>query len=329
MAGSLDDIVQRFRAAAEPTRLRILALLARGDLAVGEMVSVLGLSQPRLSHQLKILTNAGLVTRLPEGSWVFYRAAAQGPCAEVIELALSQADLSSGDFARDASQLSEIQSRRATQAAQYFDSIADTWDTVRGLHFSNTAIEDALISAVGTGPFRQVIDVGTGTGRMLTLLSPLAERVEGLDLSHQMLTVARDNLAKAGITNAYVRHGDASAMPFEEGSADLIVLHQLLHFIDQPARVLQEVERVLTPGGKLAIIDFAPHALEFLRTDHGHRRLGIADTALEEWAAGTELMPKCVERFDPPKGRANGLAVCIWVASAPGTLTPLREEAAA
>lgn len=329
MTDGLDDVVQRFRAAAEPTRLRILALLSHGDLAVGEMVSVLGLSQPRLSHQLKILANSGLVTRLPEGSWVFYRAARRGPCADVIQLALSQADLSRGDFARDAGQLSAIQSRRASDAARYFDSVAETWDAVRGLHFSNAAIEDALVEAVGPGPFRQAIDLGTGTGRIAGLLSPLADRVEGVDLSHQMLTVARNNLQRQGASNASVRHGDACAMPFEDGSADLIVLHQLLHFIDQPDRVLQEVRRVLAPGGKLAIVDFAPHTLEFLRSEHGHRRLGIADAALAEWATGTGLVPKPVRRFDPPEDRPNGLAVCIWIAQLPGSVTPMAKEAAA
>lgn len=329
MSDALEDVVQRFRAAAEPTRLRILALLAHGDLAVGEMVSVLGLSQPRLSHQLKILANAGLVSRLPEGSWVFYRAARRGPCADVIQLALAQADLTRGDFARDAGQLSAIQSQRAQNAARYFDSVAETWDTVRGLHFSNAAIEDALLAAVGPGPFRQVIDLGTGTGRILSLLAPVSERAEGLDLSHQMLTVARNNLQRGGVSNASVRYGDACAMPFEDASADLIVLHQLLHFIDQPERVLQEVHRVLAPGGKLAIVDFAPHTLEFLRSEHGHRRLGIADAALAEWAAGTGLVPKPVNRFDPPEDRPNGLAVCIWIAQVPGTITPLAKEAAA
>ncbi|MEM9740096.1 MAG: metalloregulator ArsR/SmtB family transcription factor [Pseudomonadota bacterium] len=329
MENSLDDVVQRFRAAAEPTRLRILALLSHGDLAVGEMVNVLGLSQPRLSHQLKILANAGLVSRLPEGSWVFYRAARRGACAEVIQLALAQADLSRGDFARDANQLSAIQSRRASDAARYFDSMAETWDTVRGLHFSNQAIEDALLAAVGPGPFRQAIDVGTGTGRILTLLSPRADRVEGLDLSHQMLTVARDNLQRQGTTNASVRYGDACAMPFEDGAADLMVLHQLLHFIDQPDRVLQEVRRVLAPGGTLAIVDFAPHTVEFLRSEHGHRRLGIADSALAEWAAGTGMVPEPVRRFNPPDDRPNGLAVCIWIAQAPGAVTALAKEAAA
>ncbi len=329
MTDSLEQVVQRFRAAAEPTRLRILALLSHGDLSVGEMVSVLGLSQPRLSHQLKILANAGLVTRLPEGSWVFYRAVRLGPAGDVIRLALSQADLSAGEFARDASQLTAIQSRRADEAAAYFDSVAGTWDTVRSLHFANDAIENALLDTVGPGPFRQAVDVGTGTGRMLTLLSHLADRAEGFDLSHQMLTVARDNLARHGANNAAVRYGDASAMPFENASADLVIFHQLLHFIDQPDRVLQEARRILAPGGKLVIVDFAPHSLEFLRSEHGHRRLGIADEALAEWAAGTGLVPTAVRKFDPPQDRPNGLAVCIWLAELPGQPQSVSKEVAA
>ncbi len=329
MGHSLEDTVARLRAAGEPTRLRILALLRRGDLAVGELVQILGLSQPRLSHQLKVLANAGLVTRLPEGAWVFYRARRDGPAGELIDLVLSQADLTIGAFARDAAQLSAIEASRASAAAAYFDHVAHTWDAIRALHYPEQAIETALLESAGPGPFGQVIDIGTGTGRMLTLFAPLALRAEGLDLSHQMLTVARDNLARARVPNAAVRQGDACATPFEDASADLVIVHQVLHYIDRPAQVLREAGRILKPGGKLLIVDFAPHDLEFLRAEHGHRRLGVAEEALTDWARGTGLAPRLEHRFDPPDATRDGLSVVIWSAHKPGSTPALVEEAAA
>jgi len=316
MSALLDDIVSRFRAAGEPTRLRILALLRCGDLAVGELVDILGLSQPRLSHQLKVLSNAGLVTRLPEGAWVFYRAKTVGPEAEVIDLALAQAELDSGVFAKDRRQLDAVLKDRAALAADYFDRIAHQWDAERALHYPESAIEAAILDIVGPGPFSQIIDLGTGTGRILSLLAPRAARAEGLDLSHQMLTVARSNLLDAGVSHAQVRHGDACDTPFESGTADLVIIHQVLHFIVRPSLIIEEASRILKPGGRLVIVDFEPHALEFLRSDHGHRRLGIADDALAGWAAGTGLTFQPVRRFEAPDQNA-GLAVKIWMSEKP------------
>ena len=320
-----DQTVARLRAAGEPTRLRILSLLKQGDLAVGELVQILGQSQPRLSHHLKILAGAGLVTRLPEGSWVFYRAASSGPEGELIDAILARTNPADTEFERDGHQLMAIREARAEAAEAYFDEIAETWDTVRSLHYPEQAIETALLDVIGHGPFRRVIDIGTGTGRMLALFAPLCQKAEGLDLSHQMLTVARDRIAREEIANAQVRQGDACATPFETASADLVILHQVLHFIDAPARVLAEADRVLMPGGKLVIVDFAPHALEFLRTEHGHRRLGIREDALSEWSQATSLRPTSVRRFDPPSSEKDGLSVQIWTAEKP----PLASEAAA
>lgn len=325
MRWSLEDTVVRLRAAGEATRLRILSLLRQGDLAVGELVQILGQSQPRLSHHLKILANAGLVTRLPEGSWVFYRAAAGGAEAELIEMVLARTDLDTAEFERDKRQLAAIREARAEAARSYFDEIAESWDAIRALHYPEQAIEAALLDVVGRGPFRRLIDLGTGTGRMLTLLAPLCQRAEGLDLSHRMLTVARDNIARAGVTNAEVRQGDACATPFEDASADLVIIHQVLHFIDAPQRVLAEADRLLMPGGRLVMVDFAPHALEFLRDEYGHRRLGIREDALREWSRGTSLEPETVRRFDPPDTGTGGLEVQIWRADKPA----LKSEAAA
>lgn len=309
-----DQTISALRAAGEPTRLRILALLKHGDLAVGELAQMLGQSQPRLSHHLKALTSAGLVERMPEGSWVFYRLAQSGPARQILETIFTETDLEEGDFRRDLQQLMTIRAARAAEANAYFERIADTWDTVRSLHYPNEAIERALLDAAGPGPFNYIVDIGTGTGRMLALFAPLTQRAEGIDLSHKMLTVARANLETAGITNAQVRQGDAAATPIESASADLVILHQVLHFIDAPDRVIAEVARILRPGGRLLIVDFAPHDLEFLRTDHAHRHLGVQHQALDAWTDAHGLKLSSPRKFDPPADLNEGLAVQIWTA---------------
>lgn len=325
MSVSQENIVSILRAAGEPTRLRILALLEHGDLAVGELVQILGQSQPRLSHHLKTLTSAGVVERMPEGSWVFYRLVQEGAAARILSALLQELEKDQGDFSRDARQLNAIRSARVASANEYFERVADTWDTVRSLHYPNEAIERALLDVAGSGPFEQVVDIGTGTGRMLTLFAPLATKADGIDLSHKMLTVARANLTKAGADNARVRQGDATAVPFEDASADLVILHQVLHFIDTPEQVISETARILRPGGRLLVVDFAPHELEFLRTDHAHRHLGVHHDMLGAWTLAHGLALSKPRRFDPPEDLKEGLAVQIWSADK----FPLKKEAAA
>lgn len=319
------NIISALRAAGEPTRLRILALLRQGDLAVGELAQILGQSQPRLSHHLKTLLGSGLVERLPEGSWVFYRLAQRGPERRILEAVFEEIEFETGDYARDAKQLSTIRSTRATTASEYFERVAETWDTVRSLHYPNDAIERALLEIAGRGPFDRVIDFGTGTGRMLTLFAPIAGRAEGIDLSHKMLTVARANISKAGIENARVRKGDATATPFDSDSADLVILHQVLHFVDAPEQVIAEASRILRAGGRLLIVDFAPHDLEFLRTEHAHRHLGVHHDVLSAWAETNGLTLSQPRKFDPPPDLKEGLSVQIWAADK----TLVKKEAAA
>ncbi|MEL6286116.1 MAG: metalloregulator ArsR/SmtB family transcription factor [Pseudomonadota bacterium] len=321
----MDKLIDQLKAVGEPTRLRILSLLRQDDLAVGELVQILGQSQPRLSHHLKVLSSAGVVQRLPEGAWVFYRLATSHEILPLFDYVFAQIDADEAAVSRDRARLDAIRQARANAANTYFAQVAETWDTVRSLHYPNEAIESAVLDLVGPGPFDRVVDLGTGTGRMLVLLAPRAKAVEGLDLSHHMLNVARANLEGASIANARVRHGDAAATPFDTASADLVIIHQVLHFIDNPAGVLVEADRLLRPGGRLLVVDFAPHALEFLRDDHGHRRLGIRAEAMAAWTAETSLSLSPPRRFDPPSGMAEGLSVQIWTADKP----QLAKEAAA
>ncbi len=310
-------LVQQLRAAGEGTRARILALLARGELSVGELALVLGQSQPRLSRHMKFLTAAGLVDRLPEGAWVFYRIPVEGWARSLVDTLIGAIDPDDPTVARDLKRLHEVRASRTASAQDYFSRIAADWDLVRALHYSEADIEQALLAAAGPGPFDLVIDFGTGTGRMLSLFSQRAKRVEGIDLSHQMLTVARSNLLSSGAANASVRHGDATATPYPDACANLVIIHQVLHFLDDPGRALSEAARVLKPGGRLVVVDFAPHDLEHFRADHAHRHLGVSEADFTRWAEHARLSVGAVKRFKAPASSATlgkGVAVTVWTA---------------
>lgn len=325
MATDPEHIIDAMKAAGEPTRLRILALLRRGDLAVGELVQILEQSQPRLSHHLKTLTTAGLVERLPEGAWVFYRARSKGWAGRLLQAMFDEIDTERAPFLADRDALQNVRQTRAHSAESYFSAIAETWDQLRALHYPEADIEQAILAHVDGQKFDRIVDLGTGTGRMLTLLAPLAKEAEGLDMSHHMLTVARANLNRAEVRNARVRQGDVTDTPFETNSADLVVVHQVLHYLENPENVLNEAARILRPGGRLLLIDFAPHDLEFLRETQGHRRLGIRHEDVSEWSeiAGLALQAPLV--LDPPASLDQGLSVLIWNATRPAN----QQEAAA
>ena len=325
MSDAFDGLLERLRAAGEPTRLRLLALLRYQDLSVGELVQVLEQSQPRLSHHLKALSEAGLAERLPEGAFVFYRAARSGSGKELLDALFNALGADVPEIEADLERLRMVMAGRAASAEAYFSSIAETWDAVRGLHYPNEAIETALLNLAGAGPFNRMIDFGTGTGRMLALFAPLAAEAEGIDFSHRMLTVARANLESANARNARVRFGNVTAVPFADASADLVIIHQVLHFLDTPADAIAEAGRVLVPGGRLLVIDFAPHDLEFLRTEHGHHRLGVRHDALASWASKAGLILEAPQSFAPPENGAPGLTVNIWRALKPASA---REKAA-
>jgi len=274
---------------------------------------VLNQSQPRLSRHLKFLTGAGLVERLPEGAWVFYRLPVEGRARALVDTLNAAIDPEDADIRRDRVRLGEVKAERAGAADEYFSRVADDWDKLRALHYSEADIEKAVLAAAGAGPFDLVVDFGTGTGRMLALFAAKARRVEGIDLSHQMLTVARSKLQEAGVGNASVRHGDATAAPYPDDCASLVIIHQVLHFLDDPARALNEAARVLKPGGKLVVVDFAPHTLEHLRMDHAHRHLGVSEEDLERWGEKAGLAVKSAKTFRSPDGD-KGIAVTVWSA---------------
>jgi len=310
MSMSCDQTVEVLRAAGEPTRLRILALLAREELAVLELARILGQSQPRVSRHLRLLAEAGLVERFPDGAWVFYRPSRGGAARRLIDEAL--AAISAGDptLARDAERLVGVSAERAGQAAAYFAENAERWDEIRSLYTSEGAVEAAIVEAAGEGPFERLIDLGSGTGRMLTLLGGRARSAVGLDLSRQMLNIARSRVATAGLSVCELRHGDILGTGLGDGEADLVVVHQVLHYLGEPAAAAAEAARLVAPGGRLLIVDFAPHGLEFLRAEHRHRRLGFSDEEIERWLAAAGLAHVTARSLAPTA--PGGLTVKIW-----------------
>lgn len=309
----LDTLVITLKAAAESTRLRILALLARGDLTVSDLTEILGQSQPRVSRHLKLLAEAALIDRYQEGSWAYFRLSDSGDARLLVSALLERLSLADLVTGRDGERLGEVKLRRQQRAAAYFADHAGEWDELRRLHGPDDAVEAALTGVVGNRPFHSMLDLGTGTGRMLELFAPLYGRGVGIDLSREMLDVARANLDRAGITKAQVRLGDLFAAPVEHGAFDLVTMHQVLHFLDDPQAAIVEAARFLRPGGRLVIVDYAPHTLEFLRDHHQHVRLGFSDEQVEAGFVAAGLAAGTPLAFAPPQ--PGGLTVKLWHAS--------------
>ncbi len=312
---SLSTLLAGLRAAGEETRLRILALLARGELSVSDMTDILGQSQPRISRHLKLMSEAGLIERHREGAWAFFRIAQGTPggaLARALAEALSHEDAIVG---ADLQRLAAVRAQRSQAAEAYFTRVARDWDRVRSLHAPDEAVEAAVAALIGNGPLGSVLDLGTGTGRMLQLFGQRASRAVGVDSSHAMLSVARANLERAGLARVELRQGDIYALPFGRNGFDIVLVHQVLHFLDDPARALREASAALTPGGRMIVIDFAAHDLEFLRTEHAHRRLGFTDEQMAEWlgAAGLDVLPS--RTVGSGSGDGRQLTVTLWTAA--------------
>jgi SAM-dependent methyltransferase/DNA-binding HxlR family transcriptional regulator len=311
---AVEPMLAALKAAGERTRLRILALLGSGELTVKDLTAILGQSQPRISRHLRLLVEAGLIDRYPEGAWVFYRLSEGSAARPFADALFALTDPSDPVFGRDRERLAAAKREHADAAARYFAASANDWGTIRALHVAEDAVERAILQAVGTRAFDSLLDLGTGTGRMLELLRPLYTRAIGVDASTDMLAVARANLDRAGIANAQVRLGDINHLPFGRNAFDLVTVHQVLHYLDQPERALAEAARVLRPGGRLLVVDFAPHSLEFLRERHAHCRLGFSRQAMSQWLEARDLAVEAAVDLAPPAGSADALTVTLWLA---------------
>jgi ArsR family transcriptional regulator len=312
MGLALDILVDVLKTAGEPTRFRLLALLAAGDLTVTDLTDILGQSQPRISRHLKLLAEEALIERYQEGAWAYFRLRQDGEAATLVRTLLAAVAADDPVLVRDSERLRTVKRLRAEKAQAYFSRNASGWDDLRRLHVSDKAVEAALLRLIGSKRVDSLLDLGTGTGWILQLLAPLYRRAIGIDASRDMLAVARSNLDKAGILKASVRHGDILNLPLEGQDFDLVTIHQVLHFLDQPELAIAEAARILRPGGRLLIVDFAPHALEHLREEHAHVRLGFSHQVMAEWLQKVGL--EVEEVVDLGSGDKESLTVTVWLA---------------
>jgi ubiquinone/menaquinone biosynthesis C-methylase UbiE/DNA-binding transcriptional ArsR family regulator len=319
---SMEQLLAALRAAAEATRLRLVILCAHGELTVSELAQILGQSQPRVSRHLKLLCDAGLVDRLREGSWVFYRLSAGTPAGMLARRLVDACAEDDPTVALDLQRLAAIKRQRAEQAAAYFRENAAHWHRIRSLYIDESEVEGALSEIVAAASPQDLLDIGTGTGRIIEVLAPQVDRALGVDQSREMLAIARVNLEEAGLKHGMVRLGDMYQLPLADASFDAVVIHQVLHYADRPAAAIAEAARVLRPGGLFVLVDFAPHELEFLRDEQAHRRLGFADAEIAEWCRDAGLEPETPRRLP-----GDPLTVVIWTAHRGGA--PARLLAAA
>jgi ubiquinone/menaquinone biosynthesis C-methylase UbiE len=311
----MDHLLAALRAIAEPTRLRLVVLCARGELTVSELTQILGQSQPRVSRHLKLLCEASLLDRFREGSWVFYRLRQSGPAGALARQLVAACDETDPTIALDLQRLRAIKQQRADLAAAYFRENAVRWHRIRSLYVDEREVEAALLDIIAQADPRDLLDIGTGTGRMLEILAPRVEHALGIDQSREMLSVARVNLERAGLENGRVRRGDMYQLALPDASFDAVVVHQVLHYADRPAAAIAEAARVLRSNGILVLVDFAPHALEYLREEHAHLRLGFADAEIAEWCRAAGLEPAAPRHLP-----GDPLTVVIWTARCRATI---------
>ena len=307
---SLNSLLNVLKAAGEETRIRILALFKGGELTVTELATIMRQSQPRISRHLRLLCEAGLLERHREGTWIFYRLADLGEQADLVNSIMNYIPYQDQILQHDQKRLEEVKKTRDLKAASYFQENAANWDKIRSLYVPERQVEDYLLEITNNLEIETLLDVGTGTGRMLKLFSPHTKQGIGIDLSHEMLGVARSHLENNAITNMQIRHGDMYDLALMDGSMDLVLFHQVLHFADDPLAAIRETARILRPDGIVIVIDFLPHKNEKLREEHAHRRLGFSEEEINEWCRITDLKITTTKVM-----RGKELDLFIWVAT--------------
>lgn len=314
----MEQLLEGLKAIAEPTRLRIVVALESCELTVSEICEVLGQTQPRVSRHLRLLTEAGLLHRHAEGTSAYFGIRRYPDGKDLLAAVAPLVDRSDPVFERDRSRLEDVRESRAARAANYFAEVADEWDRLRELHAPTAQVEQAMLDAVESAHAGTVLDIGTGTGRILELLAGRATTGLGIDLSRQMLGVARARLDADALSHCSVRLGDIYDLDLPDDSQDIVVLHHVLHFLSDPTSALRAAARVLAPDGTLLVVDFAAHGLERLRTEHAHLHLGFTDEDISTQLKDLGLRPSTAQHFLPPPDSGDeSLTVTLWVATKP------------
>jgi ubiquinone/menaquinone biosynthesis C-methylase UbiE len=310
----LDHLLLAIRAAGDETRLRLLAILSRGEFPVTELAQIIGQSQPRVSRHLKLLADAGLVSRYQEGAWVFYRRAEVGEGGDLAATIVERIPATDWNVRQDVERLKVLRERNVEKARRYFEINAREWDRIRGMYVPEDAVDRTILGLVGGAPIDELLDIGTGTGRVLELLAPLARRALGIDNSREMLAVARAKLGAPEFRHCRVRLADLYDLPLAPGTFSVVTLHHVLHFLDDPAGAIREAARMLTHRGLLILVDFAPHRVEMLRTEYAHRRLGFSHRDISSWCRQAGLTKPSVRHLRPEARdrTADQLVVSVW-----------------
>ena len=303
----MDQLLAHLRAAAEPTRLRLLSLASRGAFCVMDFTEILGQSQPRLSRHLKLLCDCGLLDRVREGANVWFALSPGGDGAFPREL-IARLPPDDPVLEADRRRAARVLAERARIASESFRNKGADWDEMRALDLPAQAVEAALLSMVPPGDGGHLLDIGTGTGRVLELLAPRVRQALGVDASKAMLALARARLAGSHHAHCAVRLADMYRLPLPSGSYDIVVLQMVLHHAEEPAVVIAEATRVLQPGGRLLLIDLAAHDRQDLMRDHAHRWPGFSDADVNRLFAAAGLDQA------PPLTIPGGLPVRIWPA---------------
>jgi ubiquinone/menaquinone biosynthesis C-methylase UbiE len=313
----MDPLLNALKAAAEPTRLRLLVLCAEAELTVSELTQILGQSQPRISRHLKLLCDAGLLERAREGIWAFYRLAERSFAAGIARTIVDAVDRRDATVALDGERLDAIRRSRQEAATRYFRENAERWHELRALYVPEKQVEAAMLDLLPPDGIGDLLDIGTGTGRILELFASRIAHGTGVDSSREMLAVARANLEAAGLRHCQVRQADLYQLPIAGGSQDWAVVHQVLHYTDRPGDALAEAARCLKPGGHLLVVDFAAHDLDLLRREHAHQRLGFAEAEMEQLLRQAGLHLNNLYRLPPQPLTDQPLTVCLWLAQRP------------
>jgi len=327
----MQELLAILRAAGDPTRLRLILLLREAELTVSELTQILGQSQPRVSRHLKLLCEAKLLQRFREGSWVFYRFFDRGVGAQFADMLAGLASAEAEPFAADLRRLDGVRQARQAVASAFFKANAAEWERIRSLHAPEQEVEATILELVESLPHHAVLDAGTGTGSMLALLAPRIRQGTGVDVSPEMLAIARDRLERLHASHCQVRLADVHRLPFGVANAeqgfDLAIFHQVLHYLEDPQSAVMEAVRILKPHGSVLIVDFAPHELEFCRRELAHRRLGFADDEVRSWFEAAGLTSFASQSI--AAGGGGKLTVKLWLGAKAALPLALRSKEAA
>ncbi len=314
------ELLNALKAAADDTRLRLLVLLSDSEHNVKDLTHILDQSQPRLSRHLKLLSEADLIERFQEGSWVYYRLARSGETARLVNDILSRANRDDAVFRKDQAQAEKVKTQRASEAQDYFQTHAKDWDSIRSLYVKEEKVELEMQQMLGDATIELLLDIGTGTGRILELFANQYKKGIGVDINHEMLRHARARLDRLNLKSCELRHADITRFDFNNRQASTIIMHQVLHFVTEPKKVIREAARLLQKGGNLMIVDFAPHTQDQLRTEFAHQRLGFEEHQLWSWIKIAGLKPlqfKTLTNHSSVKQNdrsAETLNVSLWLA---------------